>query len=624
MRLPVMDDLEVIDEINSEAQVYMACILQGHKLGVAYYDANSRELFVLDSWEDGYGEFSFVQLLKHQVQPLVIYTSTKMDESFLAALGRKEVSEAPEVKLVKSSIFSYEHAWHRLSFLHVHGMPEDLSHKERTYLLNSMMNLDSEMQVRAAGGLLTMLQEELLVDTIDMKKYETCTIQIQTISEISLDRFLMIDAATHYALQIFQVDKHPSYMGIGKSKEGFSLFGMFVDKCVTSMGRCLLRRWFLRPIIDLDVLNDRLEFISIFWHCDEMVAALYDTLKHVKDIPHLLKKFCSPSSMSTSVDWQQLSKSICSILHIQGIVEVGISQRQHDKDGMLKLATVKKILLLPSDEMLHINDLIYGAIDFDQTCGERSETMIAYGLCEEVATLEMNRIQKQHSTVYGGSIIYMPQVGYLMCFSGKKLDSDVLDVLPDIEFAFSGADKSEEEFFYRTSKTKELDSVLGDIYHKILDMERAILRDLELRVESVSLLLIEAASIAAELDCLLSLTSIAREYNYVRPTLTDGNVLHIKNGRLVLGHALPSFGLHCAELAGVAFEILNRASSTLGQIQNCQPIQRICSEKMALKDKHYRVLVENLLKFDCKHGNVKEFLAHIFSSDIDFAQESTS
>eukprot|EP00249_Psilotum_nudum_P000758 c12865_g1_i2 orf=213-1853(+) len=546
MRLPVMDDLEVIDEINSEAQVYMACILQGHKLGVAYYDANSRELFVLDSWEDGYGEFSFVQLLKHQVQPLVIYTSTKMDESFLAALGRKEVSEAPEVKLVKSSIFSYEHAWHRLSFLHVHGMPEDLSHKERTYLLNSMMNLDSEMQVRAAGGLLTMLQEELLVDTIDMKKYETCTIQIQTISEISLDRFLMIDAATHYALQIFQVDKHPSYMGIGKSKEGFSLFGMFVDKCVTSMGRCLLRRWFLRPIIDLDVLNDRLEFISIFWHCDEMVAALYDTLKHVKDIPHLLKKFCSPSSMSTSVDWQQLSKSICSILHIQGIVEVGISQRQHDKDGMLKLATVKKILLLPSDEMLHINDL------------------------------------------------------------------------------FSGADKSEEEFFYRTSKTKELDSVLGDIYHKILDMERAILRDLELRVESVSLLLIEAASIAAELDCLLSLTSIAREYNYVRPTLTDGNVLHIKNGRLVLGHALPSFGLHCAELAGVAFEILNRASSTLGQIQNCQPIQRICSEKMALKDKHYRVLVENLLKFDCKHGNVKEFLAHIFSSDIDFAQESTS
>jgi hypothetical protein len=36
----------------------------------------------------------------------------------------------------------------------------------------------------------------------------------------SRDGFLNIDAATHDALQIFQVDKHASSMGIGKAKEG--------------------------------------------------------------------------------------------------------------------------------------------------------------------------------------------------------------------------------------------------------------------------------------------------------------------------------------------------------------------------------------------------------------------
>lgn len=33
-------------------------------------------------------------------------------------------------------------------------------------------------------------------------------------------KFLKLDAASHEALQIFQIDKHPSHMGIGRAKEG--------------------------------------------------------------------------------------------------------------------------------------------------------------------------------------------------------------------------------------------------------------------------------------------------------------------------------------------------------------------------------------------------------------------
>lgn len=32
--------------------------------------------------------------------------------------------------------------------------------------------------------------------------------------------FLKVDSAAHEALQIFQIDKHPSHMGIGRAKEG--------------------------------------------------------------------------------------------------------------------------------------------------------------------------------------------------------------------------------------------------------------------------------------------------------------------------------------------------------------------------------------------------------------------
>lgn len=34
------------------------------------------------------------------------------------------------------------------------------------------------------------------------------------------NKFLKVDEAAHEALQIFQTDKHPSHMGIGRAKEG--------------------------------------------------------------------------------------------------------------------------------------------------------------------------------------------------------------------------------------------------------------------------------------------------------------------------------------------------------------------------------------------------------------------
>ena len=60
-----------------------------------------------------------------------------------------------------------------------------------------------------------------------------------------VDRFLVL-----------QEEHHPSAMGIGQSKEGFSVFGIF-NQCVSSMGKRLLRLWFRRPIINLTAITDR-------------------------------------------------------------------------------------------------------------------------------------------------------------------------------------------------------------------------------------------------------------------------------------------------------------------------------------------------------------------------------
>lgn len=80
--------------------------------------------------------------VKYQARPLIIYTSTKSEESFVSALQRSGtyrvccsismrigvhqtisclfsdgIADVPTVKLVRSSIFSYEQAWHRYGLI---------------------------------------------------------------------------------------------------------------------------------------------------------------------------------------------------------------------------------------------------------------------------------------------------------------------------------------------------------------------------------------------------------------------------------------------------------------------------------------------------------------------------
>ncbi|GMP52421.1 hypothetical protein CsSME_00018240 [Camellia sinensis var. sinensis] len=95
--------------------------------------------------------------------------------------------------------------------------------------------------------------------------------------------------------------------------------------------------------------------ISFFLCSEELLAFLRETLKSVKDIPRILKKFNSPSSACTTGDWTAFLKRICSLPHVNKIFEVGISGSLREQMKFLNLDIAGSCILI---DLAYVYELV--------------------------------------------------------------------------------------------------------------------------------------------------------------------------------------------------------------------------------------------------------------------------
>jgi DNA mismatch repair protein MSH5 len=115
--------------------------------------------------------------------------------------------------------------------------------------------------------------------------------RITTLEMFSLRETMFINADTLHSLGIIDAEAHPHSHNRGPNansgaKEGLSVYGLFHHLARTPQGRVLLRQYFLRPSLNIDVINERLDAVSTFSRPEN--GAAFDTLvRNMKNIGNM-------------------------------------------------------------------------------------------------------------------------------------------------------------------------------------------------------------------------------------------------------------------------------------------------------------------------------------------------
>jgi DNA mismatch repair protein MSH5 len=159
--------------------------------------------------------------------------------------------------------------------------------------------------------------------------------RVRAIEMFTLSNMMFINADTMASLQILQSEFHPNSHMQGPNnassgaKESLSVFGLFHHLASTPQGKYRLRQIFLRPSLDLEIIEERQATIGIFIRPGNSLALekMVKSLKRIKNIRtvviHLQKGISGASGRASAMQrgvWANLQQFTFHTLKIMAAV----------------------------------------------------------------------------------------------------------------------------------------------------------------------------------------------------------------------------------------------------------------------------------------------------------------
>ena len=365
------------------------------------------------------------------------------------------------------------------------------------------LGLDASLlpAAHAAGALMRYLDET-------QKNAMTHITALRVLAE---NQTMPLDAATRRNLELTE--------GLASRSQRGSLLWL-LDKTATAMGGRLLRRWVEQPLLNQDDIEKRLDAVSALYGSHILSEKLYETLRNVYDMERILSK----------VSYNSINARDCLAL-LRSLKQVPILQ------SVLADETCQPVVaaLGALDPLPELTKLLEDAIDPDAPLQITEGSVIRPGynaqLDEYRAAATQGKVwlsdleakEREETGIKTLRIQYNRVFGYYI--EVTKAYYSLVPLRYQRRQTLANAER------FTTDELRKIEGKITGAQEQSMKLELELFYGVRSQIAACMQRLQGTAEALKRLDALLSLARVARENNYVRPTLNQDGTLLIRDGR---------------------------------------------------------------------------------------------
>lgn len=332
---------------------------------------------------------------------------------------------------------------------------------------------------------------------------------ITALSRIEEDKYVRLDKFTVRSLEL-----------ISSMNEGGKTLLNILDKTVSPMGARMLRRWLVFPLKDIKPISSRHSVVEYFFRDIELKKLLEEKLSLIGDIERIISKVAV--NRVTPREVVQLKVALKAIEPIREIFLASNESSLREIGEKLNPCPVirdriEREIHPDPPALLNKGNIINKGInqDLDQLRD------IAYSGKDYLLKIQQREIE--HTGITSLKISFNNVFGYYI-----EVRNAHKDKVPPEWIRKQTLVNAER---YITEELKDYEEKILGAEEKIQVLETSMFNDLVLSLTEYIPTIQVNANLIAQIDCLLSFAKVAKENKYIRPEISDSDVLDIKQGR---------------------------------------------------------------------------------------------
>jgi DNA mismatch repair protein MutS len=360
---------------------------------------------------------------------------------------------------------------------------------------------DYTIGVIAAGCIMQFLQET----------QKSSLSHITKLTPYTYEKYMLLDSSTVRNLELTETLRE-------KQKRGSLLW--VLDKTKTAMGARLLRSFMEQPLIDYDMIIQRLEAVSELKENMISREEIREYLNPIYDLERIMSKISYKSANPR--DLVAFCSSLSMLPHIKFLM-------QNFESPLLKE------IYDELDPLQDLFDLIDRSISEEPPLTVKEGGIIKEGFHEEVDRLrkaktegkdwlmDLETKEREATGIKNLRIRFNRVFGYYL-----EVTNSYKNLVPDSWIRKQTLANAER---YTTPELKKLEDIILGAEDKLFSLEYNIFCEIRDQIAAEVKRIQQTAKAIAKIDVFASLALVAEQNNYTKPIMNTNGSIHIKNGR---------------------------------------------------------------------------------------------